>query len=676
MKDRILWTGRIAGVLCFAAGFVIPALGRAPDIPVRFAYWTAPALFIAAWFLVGGDVLFRALGNIRRGHVFDENFLMTIATIGAFAIGEYGEGAAVMIFFQTGEFFQDLALRRSRKSITALMDLRPDSAMVRREGPPDSQGISDSRGTLVRLSPEEVRPGDIIEVRPGEKIPLDAVVLEGDSLVDTAALTGESLPRRAQAGSEVLAGTLNQTALLVLRVTREAGDSAAARILRLVQEAEEKKAPAEQFITRFARYYTPAVVLAAAALALIPPLVITAFGAGASGGGAFGAASPGGIADFFPLFVEWLRRALVFLVVSCPCALVVSIPLSFFGGIGGASRRGILVKGGSYLDALTRAGAVVFDKTGTLTRGVFTLSRIIPAAGFSEEDLLRAAALAESNSNHPIALSIRKAAADRGLGMETGAVRSFSENAGKGARLQLEDGRSYAAGSRTLLEESGIAVPADDAPRGVTSGTVVYAAVDGVYAGRLVAADELKPDSAAAVAALKKAGLRTVMLSGDSPEAAAAAAAEAGIDEAYGGLLPWEKVEIVERLKGEIRAADTRRNRVIFVGDGINDAPVLASSDIGAAMGALGSDAAIESADMVLMTDEPSRLVDALGIAAKTIAIVKQNIVFALGVKAALLALGAAGIASLWMAVFGDVGVALIAVLNACRAMDIRPVGR
>ncbi|MDR2470855.1 MAG: heavy metal translocating P-type ATPase, partial [Treponema sp.] len=452
------------------------------------------------------------------------------------------------------------------------------------------------------------------------------------------------------------------TGLLAVRVTREAGDSAAARILRLVQEAEEKKAPAEQFITRFARYYTPAVVLAAAALALIPPLVITAFGAGS------GMVDPG---LFFtgPLFAEWLRRALVFLVVSCPCALVVSIPLSFFGGIGGASRRGILVKGGNYLDALTRAGTAVFDKTGTLTRGVFTVSRIFPAAGFTEESLLEAAALAESNSNHPIGLSIRKAAGGRGLDTETdGAIRSYSEIAGKGARLRMEDGRCFLAGSRALLEDGGVAVPEEPGPV-TTGGTVVYAAADGVYAGQLVIADELKPDSPGAVAALKKAGLRTVMLSGDSPAAAAAAAAEAGIDEVYGGLLPWEKVDKLEELKREPRPGAGRRNTVIFVGDGINDAPVLAASDIGVAMGTLGSDAAIESADMVLMTDEPSRLADALGIASKTIAIVKQNIVFALGVKAALLVLGAAGIASLWMAVFGDVGVALIAVLNACRAM-------
>ncbi|GHV85348.1 hypothetical protein AGMMS50230_09560 [Spirochaetia bacterium] len=616
-KDEgFAWVTRGFGLFCFIAGMALRlggSAGSAADSgalvqPVMFAAWTGPALFIAAWLLIGGDVILRAIRNILRGRIFDENFLMTAATIGAFAIGEYPEGAAVMLFYQVGEAFQDLAVRRSRSSITALMDLRPDYAMLKRDG------------MLVRVNPEEVQPGDYIVVKPGEKIALDGTVEEGEALLDTSAMTGEPVPRRAGPGSEVLAGMINQSGLLTIRVIREAGESAAAKILTLVKEAEEKKAPVENFITRFARYYTPAVVIAALILAVLPPFLIVFFN---------GLSPAGEPVSFGILFAEWSRRALVFLVVSCPCALVVSIPLSFFAGIGGASRRGILVKGGNYLDALNRTGTVVFDKTGTLTKGQFTVSRINPAPGFTKDELLRLAALAESNSNHPIALSIRKAAAAipkpaasiqkpaASIQKAAEEVSSYSEIAGKGVRLQQKNGQTILAGSRALLADGGI--PVIDTVLSETSaisGTTVYIAKDSEYAGLLVIADELKPDSKTAVAALTARGIKTVMLSGDSAETAAAVAAEAGIDEVHAELLPWEKVDKLEELK---QGAKALRNKVVFVGDGINDAPVLAASDIGIAMGGLGSDAAIESADIVLMTDEPSRLIEAMAAAKKTI---------------------------------------------------------
>jgi Cd2+/Zn2+-exporting ATPase len=664
-SQKLEISARAAGAALFAAGMAagIPAVSLFLE-NAAVTPWARPLCFIAAWLLVGGDVLLKAVKNIFRGKVFDENFLMTIATVGAFAIGEFPEGAAVMLFYQIGEACQELAVRRSRSSITSLMDLRPDYAMLRKNG------------EVTRVRPEEVRPGDIIVVRPGEKIALDGTVDEGASFLDTSALTGESAPREIKPGSEVLAGMVNQTALIAVRVTREAGESAAARILKLVKEAEDKKAPVENFITRFARYYTPAVVLGAAALAVVPPSVITLAGTGAGTGAGTAA-----------LFSEWLRRALVFLVVSCPCALVVSIPLSFFGGIGAASRRGILVKGGNYLDALNRVDTVVFDKTGTLTRGFFTVAGIFPAPGRAEDEVLHLAAIAESNSNHPIAVSIQREASARGLTIQAETV-SYSELAGRGVRHQLADGQTLRAGSRALLAEEGIDVPDElnDAGRyglesrtGGTfspqSGTYVYIAENGRCAGALVIADELKSDSKSAVAALKKAGVKTVMLTGDSEAAAEAVAAEAGIDEFYAELLPWEKVGKLEELEAAISSgrSGARRNRngknrnIVFAGDGINDAPVLARSGVGIAMGGLGSDAAIEAADIVLMTDEPGKIVEAMEVAARTQGIVRQNIVFSLGVKAALLALGAMGLASLWMAVFGDVGVALIAVLNAAR---------
>ncbi|MDR2661383.1 MAG: heavy metal translocating P-type ATPase [Treponema sp.] len=645
MKEKQAeWISRGLGLLCFAAGIAagIPALAEAAGI----APWWRPLLFIAAWLLIGSDVLLRALGNITRGRIFDENFLMTIATVGAFCIGEFPEGAAVMLFYQIGEAFQAMAVRRSRSSITALLDLRPDEAVVRREG------------QLLRVGPGDVRPGEYIVVKPGEKIALDGVVEEGSSFLDVSAMTGEPAPRRADPGTEVLAGMINQSGLLTIRVSREAEESAVARILTMVKEAEDRKAPVENFITRFARYYTPAVVSAALVLAVLPPVVITFF-------------SAGGAVENFPLvFAGWLRRALVFLVVSCPCALVVSIPLSFFGGIGAASKRGILVKGGNYLDALTKTGAAVFDKTGTLTRGTFSVSQIIPAPPYTEDAVLRYAALAETNSNHPIALSIRRAAGARSLvdGSAGDEIVSYSEIAGKGVRC-LYRTDTLRAGSRALLEEEGI--PCGDSAgcpdAAGPAGTVVYLAVNGEYAGRLVIADDIKPDSRTAIAALRRGGIKTVMLSGDSPPAAAAVAGELGLDEVHAGLLPWEKVDKLEELKKSVAP-----RKLVFTGDGINDAPVLAASDIGIAMGGLGSDAAIESADIVLMTDEPSKLLEAMAIARKTLAIVKENIVFALGVKAVLLVLGALGIASMWAAVFGDVGVTLIAVINAMRTLAER----
>ena len=576
-------------------------------------------LYLGAYFLVGGEVVLRALKNITKGKVFDENFLMSLATISAFTIGEYPEGVAVMLFYQVGELFQDIAVNRSRRSITALMDIRPDYANLQT---PDG---------LRRAAPEDVSIGDVIAVRPGERIPLDGIVKSGESALDTSALTGESLPRDVQPGSEVLAGSVNQNGLLTIEVTKSFGESTLSKILTLVQDAADKKAPTEAFMTRFSRYYTPAVVAAALALAVLPPLLI-----------------PGAI------FADWLRRALVFLVVSCPCALVISIPLGFFGGIGGASRNGILIKGGSYLEALSRIETAVFDKTGTLTQGVFTVSRIVAD---NPDALLYYAAHAESSSTHPIALSIRQAySAD----IDGQHIAKLDEQAGYGISAVV-DGKHVLAGSARLMQRENIAFDEANEP-----GTLVYVAVDGKYMGFVAISDTLRPDSAAAIAALKKLGVqKTVMLTGDSKAAGEAAAAQLGIDEVYTGLLPHQKVEKLEQLE----RAKTGKGTLVFVGDGINDAPVLARADIGIAMGGAGSDAAIEAADVVLMTDEPSRLPAAVRIARKTRRIVIQNIAIALGVKGAILILGALGIATMWEAVFGDVGVALIAILNATRAM-------
>lgn len=589
--------------------------------------WAELGLFFAAYFLVGGPVLIKAGRNIARGQIFDENFLMTIATIGAFAIAEYPEGVAVMLFYRIGELFQDMAVGRSRRSIAALMDIRPDYANLKKDG------------AITRVDPEAVNIGDTIVVRPGERVPLDGQVTEGSSTLDTAALTGESLPRYVEAGGGVLSGSINLGGLLTVEVKKTFGDSTVARILDLVQNAGGRKSPTENFITKFARYYTPAVVLAAAAVAVLPPLVV-----------------PGA------QFAAWLNRALVFLIVSCPCALVISIPLGFFGGIGGASKNGILIKGGNYLEALNNVDTVVFDKTGTLTEGVFRVTEIVPVGGISKDRLLGYAAHAESHSTHPIAVSIVKA---YGKPTEDRAVTGYGETAGQGVKATV-DGRVVLVGNAAQMRAQGIAHKPADAP-----GSVAYIAVDGVYAGHIMIADQPKPDSARAVEDLKRIGIkRIVMLSGDNGEVCERIGKQLGIGEVYAGLLPDQKVRRLELLA----ARRTKKGKLVFVGDGINDAPVLARADVGVAMGGLGSDAAIEAADVVLMTDEPGKLVSAIRIAKRTRNIVWQNIICAMGVKLVVLLLGASGIATMWEAVFADVGVAVLAVLNAMRVLRIKNI--
>lgn len=586
-------------------------------VPVE-GLWRLP-LFLLPYLVIGWDILWKAGRNIAHGQVFDENFLMCIATIGALILGEYAEAVGVMLFYQVGELFQSCAVGKSRRSIAALMDIRPDCARVEREG------------AWVEVDPEEVAVGEIIEVRPGEKIPLDGVVISGTSALDTAALTGESLPRDAAEGEEVPSGCLSITGLLRLRVTKEFGQSTVAKILELVENAAEKKAKTEQFITRFARYYTPAVVIAAVVLAVVPSLITGQW-------------------------EEWVRRALTFLVISCPCALVISIPLSFFGGIGGASARGILVKGGSYLELLARTETVVFDKTGTLTRGVFEVERAEPAQGVTAAELLEAAALVESRSSHPIARSVCRAF---GKEVSPERVKRMQELPGFGVSADV-DGHTVLAGNEKLLTREGIAVPAVE---GV--GTLIYVARDGWYLGCLVVADQLKETAASAVDSLKKRNIRTVMLTGDSPAVGQAVAARLGLDEVHARLLPGDKVERVESLL-ERKAP---KKALVYVGDGVNDAPVLARADVGIAMGGLGSDAAIEAADVVLMDDDPAKLTTAMSIARRCMAIVRQNIVFALGVKGLFLILGALGVSNMWAAVFADVGVAVIAILNAMRML-------
>ncbi|WP_444644048.1 heavy metal translocating P-type ATPase [Caproiciproducens sp. R1] len=599
-------------------GAVLFVVGIAFDFPQPVGF----LVFLVSYLLVGGEVVLQALKNIAKGQVFDENFLMSIATIGAFAIGEYPEGVAVMLFYQVGEAFQRMAVNRSRKSISALMDIRPDFANLK-------------VGNEVRkVSPEEVGIGDIIVVKPGEKVPLDGRITEGVSALDTSALTGESLPRDVEPGSEVLSGSINKNGVLTIEVSKEFGESTISKILDLVQNASSKKAPTENLITKFARYYTPAVTFAALALAVIPPLVIP----GAS-------------------FSSWIYRALAFLVVSCPCALVISIPLSFFGGIGGASKNGILVKGSNYLEALNNIDTIVFDKTGTLTKGTFKVTSVVGANGWSEQELLSYAAHAESFSNHPIALSIQK---EYGKDVETQRLTEQEEIPGQGIRVKI-DGKSVLAGNGKLMESGHIDWKPVDA-----LGSVVYLAVNGDFAGYIVISDELKPDSKKAIYDLKKIGVKhTAMLTGDSKAVGEAIAREIGLDTVYTELLPHQKVEQLEKLDKSRKG----KGKLVFVGDGINDAPVLARADIGIAMGALGSDAAIEAADVVLMTDEPSKIVSAIRVARKTRSIVWQNILFAMGVKVAVLILAAVGIATMWEAVFGDVGVTVIAILNAMRAM-------
>ena len=582
------------------------------------------AAFLVPYAVIGYDVLWEALEGIAHGQVFDENFLMALATVGAIGTGEYPEAVFVMLFYQVGELFQSYAVGKSRQSIAALMDIRPDWANVERDG------------ALVQVDPEEVAVGEVIVVRPGERIPLDGEVLEGTSAMDTAALTGESLPRTAGPGDEVISGCVNLSGVLRIRVSKVFGDSTVAKILDLVENASSKKARTEQFITRFARYYTPAVVLAAVVLAVLPPLL-----------------SP----------MDWresLNRALTFLVISCPCALVISVPLSFFGGIGGASRQGILVKGGNYLEALAKARVVVFDKTGTLTQGVFRVTEV----RCSPEDrtaLLETAALAELHSSHPIARALREA---WGKPLDPSRVREVEERSGRGVR-SVVDGTAVLAGSRRLLEEAGLTLPADD---GALPGTVVHVAVGNRYLGCLLISDQLRPEAPKALSALKAEGVeKTVLLTGDSLSAGEAAAKELGIDQVCAQLLPGDKVEQVERLLSE----KGRRGKLVYVGDGINDTPVLSRADVGIAMGGIGSDAAIEAADVVLMDDDLSKLPLAVSIARRTLAIAKQNIVFALGVKLGMLLLVAAGFASMWMGVFADVGVAVLAILNAMRALKV-----
>ena len=604
-----------------AVGAVVYAIGMALTVFAKLPTLAELAFLIVAYVILGCDVVWQAVKNITRGQVFDEHFLMSVSTIGAFAIGEYPEAVAVMLFYQVGEFFQSLAVKRSRKSISDLMDIRPDSATVKRNG------------VLQVVSPESVAVGEIIVVKPGEKIPLDGIVVDGESMLDTKALTGESVPRSIRKGDEALSGCINQSGLLTLKVTKSFGESTVSKITDLVENASARKAPTENFITTFARYYTPVVVGMAAVLAIIPPLVL--------GGG----------------WSEWLRRGFVFLIVSCPCALVISIPLTFFGGIGAASKRGVLVKGSNYLEALNKVSVVVFDKTGTLTKGVFEVANIIPAAGYQKEQVLEYAAQAESYSNHPIAKSIL---ATYGKPIDQKQFSDFEEISGHGISVMVQ-GKKVLAGNSKLMESEKIAYAACDA-----AGTKFYVAADGSYVGCILIADEVKPDSKCAIAELKKIGVeKTVMLTGDDERIGKSVADELGLDAYYAQLLPDQKVEKLEMLDKQKRQG----SKLAFVGDGINDAPVLARADVGIAMGGLGSDAAIEAADVVLMTDEPSKLVEAIDVAKATKRIVMQNIVIALGIKSVFLVLGALGMAGMWEAVFGDVGVTIIAVLNAMRIL-------
>ena len=579
-----------------------------------------PLLYLAAYAVSGGDVILRAIRNVSRRQIFDENFLMSVATGGAFCIGQYSEAVAVMLFYKIGMLFQDRAVEKSRKSIAELMNIRPDYANLKRGDAID------------RVDPDEVNIGDVIVIKPGEKVPLDCVVMEGSSTLDSSPLTGESMPKAVREGDELLSGAINLNGLLVARVTKNASESTASKILDLVENAAAKKSRSENFITKFARFYTPAVVGGAAFIAVVPPLALE--------GAALG---------------DWVYRALVFLVISCPCALVISIPLSFFGGLGAAARKGILVKGSNYLEALADAEVAVFDKTGTLTKGTFEVQEVVSKGIYNNEEILKFAACAESFSNHPVSLSIRRA---YGKEIDAALISKVKEIPGQGV-IATVDGRFVAAGNARLMQMLGITVEDPD-----DAATVVHVAVDGEYKGYIVIADVIKEDAAKAVSELKAQRVkRIVMLTGDAESVAESVAMSLGIDEAYGGLLPADKVQKVE----DLMAGKSAKGKLIFVGDGINDAPVLARADVGIAMGGLGSDAAIEAADVVIMTDEPSKIPVAIKIAKRTLAIAKQNIAIALGVKGAVLALGALGIASMWAAVFADVGVTLIAILNAMR---------
>ncbi len=590
---------------------------------VKDLQWLKVTLFIVSYLLVGGHIVLRAIKNIAKGEVFDENFLMAVATIGAFAVKEYPEAVAVMIFYQIGELFQDLAVSRSRKSIGQLMNIRPDSATLK------------SNDMEIVVDPEEVNIGDVIIVKPGEKIPLDGQIVEGEAMIDTSALTGESVPRKAKEGDNVLGGCINTSGVLLIKVTKEFGESTIAKILDLVENAGAKKAPTEKFITKFARYYTPIVVFSALAMAILPPILMKD-----------------------QSFNVWVYRALSFLVVSCPCALVVSIPLGFFGGIGAASKKGILVKGGNYLEALNKVDTIVFDKTGTLTKGVFKVTKIHTEHWINEDKLLYYAAHGESYSNHPIAKSILSAYNGE---VDKSIVSNLQEISGHGLKVDIKED-SLLLGNSRLMEKENISYVA---PKEV--GTIVHIAKNGKYAGYIVISDEIKEDSKEAIKLLKNAGVKnTVMLTGDNENIARAVAEEIGLDNYYSQLLPQNKVEKLEELDSK------KQGKLVFVGDGINDAPVLARADIGIAMGGVGSDAAIEAADVVIMTDEPSKIYEAISISKRTQTIVWQNIIFALGVKLIILVLVAFGLSNMWEAVFGDVGVALIAILNSTRVLKMK----
>ena len=638
-KKQKKWLKRI--LLALALFFTVMALDELGVLAGIFgepgALYASFALYLIPYLIAGHDVLLKAWRNIRRGEAFDESFLMAVATIGAFAMVFFpetephmAEGAAVMLFYQVGELFQSYAVGKSRKSIAAMMDIAPDYANIERNG------------ELVEVDPDEVQVGDIIVVKPGERVPIDGVVVDGTSQLDTAALTGESVPRHIEVGGEVISGCINMTGVLRIRTTKLFGASTVSRILELVENASEKKARTENFITRFARVYTPIVTLAAVAIAVVPPLL----GMGAWAG--------------------WILRGLTFLVVSCPCALVISVPMSFFGGIGGASRLGILVKGSNYLEALAQVDTVVFDKTGTLTSGTFGVVGVHPAGAIDSDQLLAMAAHAEAFSDHPIALSVKKAyldeaATDLGRVIDQASIEEATEESGHGVKATV-DGHAVLVGNDKLMSAHGISCPDCE-----LTGTILHVAIDGSYAGHIVIADTVKDDAAQAIADLHAAGVeRCIMLTGDREEVARSVASDLGLDEYHAQLLPGDKVEQVEHI------LDSTRGNLAFVGDGINDAPVLTRADVGIAMGAMGSDAAIEAADIVLMDDKPSNIARAIRVARKTMRIVHQNIVFAIGVKLLILALAAVGIANMWLAVFGDVGVAVIAILNAMRAMNVK----